>query len=119
VSDNTKEASGKTLNSAYGDTIKKIRQEQDARTGADTVRDTSIRFKKTPAELAEKARIAEYERQAVEEQAALERAQADLVAYHDGKRQAWLAAGGTEKTFRDAWPEIQQRYLMSKIGLGE
>ncbi len=119
MSDNTKEASGKTLNSAYGDTIKKIRQEQDARTGADTVRDTRITRKKTPAEMAEKARIEELERQAAKEVADREKATAELEKLHGDKLYAWMQAGGAEDEFRQVWPEIRQRHLMSKIGLGE
>jgi hypothetical protein len=113
MAEEAKKHTAHTLKNLYSAPVEPTRIDD----GRNVYFDRSITRAKSPEQLAEEARIVELEQKAAKEVAAREQAAAELQSYHDSKLQAWVQAGGTKRDFADAWPEIQRRYLMGKIGL--
>jgi len=113
----SKKAADKALNRMYGSAVDKIRAEQEKRVGADTHRNTAIVI---PAEEAarrrEMAASFEAQIQAKEAEQAREKAAAVEAAFRADESRKYLAAGGSQSDFNEAWPRlrqqiIEQRYL--------
>jgi hypothetical protein len=75
-----------------------------------------IVFPKSAAQLAEEKQARAAAEAAREREQQQRKAREELAALRLEKQGAWLDAGGSVETFRQAWPQILEKHLMAKIG---
>ncbi len=112
----TKQAANKALDNAYRGGVEKAIAERDQRSGADTQRQSILIPAEETARRRDEAAAFEAQRQAQEEEQAREQAAAAEADFRADEKQKYLAAGGSQSDFNEAWPRlrqqiIEQRYL--------
>jgi hypothetical protein len=112
----SKKAANKALDNAYRGGVEKAIADRDKRTGADTQRQSIL----IPAEETERRRAEaaalEAQMQAKDAEQAREKAAAAEADFRATELQRYIAAGGSQSDFNEAWPRlrqqiIEQRYL--------
>lgn len=101
------------LGKLYGDVVERVRKEQAARSGQDTLRDLSVRrpkedFSELNQRFAEEAERKEAERAERVRKAEEERVKGEALS-------KWRAGGGTDAAFEEEWPNLHKQILAKRI----